>query len=288
MESIIGKSPAIKKIKTLIEKIATTDSTILIQGETGTGKELISKVIHNMSKRADKPFVTINCAAIPETLIESELFGYKKGSFTGATDNRGGLFEAANEGTFFLDEVAEMQMSLQAKLLRVIENGEVRRIGENEQRKVDVRVISATNKDLWKLVGEGKFREDLYFRLNVVQIYIPPLRERKEDIPPLIRHFLEICNAKYEKNVISISDDALSMLLNYSYPGNVRELENILQHAVIFSENNTIVKSELPGHVISSRALLTQAHQEEEIIRLDDMEKDFIKKALLKRLKRKM
>lgn len=281
MSEIIGKSPGIKKIHSFIAKVAPTDGTVLILGETGVGKELIAKEIHNLSKRSEKPFVAINCGAIPDTLIESELFGHKKGSFTGAIADKSGLFESANEGTFFMDEIGEMSLSLQVKLLRVLENGEVRRIGENESSHVNVRIISASNKDLWNLVESGKFREDLLFRLNVVQIYIPPLRERREDIPPLIRHLLEIYNNKYEKNIISIADDALSILLNYSYPGNVRELENILQHAVIFSENNTIAKNELPSQVLSSRQLLTPA-QEEEIIKLDDIEKEFIKKALIK------
>ena len=282
MNEIIGKSSAIKKIHNLIEKIAPTDSTVMIQGETGTGKELVAKAIHNLSKRADKPFVTVNCGAIPENLIESELFGHKKGSFTGAIDTKSGLFETTNEGTFFMDEISEMPANLQVKLLRVLENGEIRRIGENEPRKVDVRIISASNKDLWKLVESDKFREDLFFRLNVIQIYIPPLRERKEDIPALIRHLLEIYNTKYEKNIISISDDTLSILLNYSYPGNVRELENILQHAIIFSENNTISKNDLPVNILSSRPLLKSAPEEQEILKLDDMEREFIKKTLFK------
>lgn len=282
---IVGKSPTIKKVVTLISKIAPTNSTVLITGETGTGKELIAKSVHNLSKRKDKPFVTINCGAIPDNLIESELFGYKKGAFTGAVQDKKGLFEYSNGGTFFLDEIGEMPMPLQVKLLRVLEEGEVRRVGDNEAFKVDVRIITATNQDLWKLVESGKFREDLFFRINVVQIYIPPLRDRRDDIPVLIRHFLEEYNREYEKNIIGFSDESLSMLMNYFYPGNVRELQNIIQHAVIFSEHNTITPKDLPAYISSSRPLLSSsenAQLTDDIPPLEEMEKAIIKKALAK------
>lgn len=283
-EEIIGKSPSINKIINLIKKIAPTNSAVLISGETGTGKELVARAIHGLSKRNDKAFVTLNCAAIPETLIESELFGYRKGAFTGATENKKGLFEIANEGTIFMDEIGEMPLFLQAKILRVLENGELRNLGSQETMHVDIRIIAATNKDLWKEVEKGKFREDLFFRLNVVQVFIPPLRKRKEDVPILIKHFLDGYNIQYEKNIIGFSDGALSLLLNYSYPGNVRELQNIVQHAVIFSEGNTIAKEDLPIHVLASRPLLTSTSESvsEEELTLQEMEKKFIKKIMEK------
>ena len=282
IEEILGKSHSIKKIKNLIEKIASTNSTVLISGETGTGKELIAKTIHSLSKRNDKPFVAINCSAIPENLIESELFGHKKGAFTGAIEHKKGLFEVASGGTFFMDEIAEMPAPLQVKLLRVIESGEIRSVGSVDYINVDVRIISATNKDLWREVEKGRFREDLFFRLNVVQIYLPPLRERKEDIPILLREFLEEYNRQYEKNIIAFSDDTLSLLLDYSYPGNIRELQNIVQHAVIFSDNNIISKMELPAHVTASRPLLTTSEEPQEIPTIEAMEKELIRRALIK------
>ncbi|OGF44382.1 MAG: hypothetical protein A2452_09665 [Candidatus Firestonebacteria bacterium RIFOXYC2_FULL_39_67] len=246
-ENIAGRSPAVKKVYNLISKVAPTDSTVLLTGETGVGKGVFAEAIHRLSKRVEGPFVSINCSAIPEALLESELFGYKKGSYTGATADRKGLMEEANKGSIFLDEIGDMSLSLQSKMLHVLENGEVRRLGDNEYKKIDVRIIAATNKDLWKEIGLGKFREDLFFRINVIRLHIPPLRERREDIQILIRYFMEKYNKDYSKDVIRISDEVLSVLLNYDYPGNVRELENIVKHAIIFSENGIITKSDLPS-----------------------------------------
>ncbi len=246
-KNIVGKSPVIKKIYNIVAKVAPTDSTVLLTGETGVGKGVFAEALHRLSKRAAQPFVSINCSAIPENLLESELFGFKKGSYTGAIADKKGLMEEANHGTIFLDEIGDMSLSLQSKMLRVLENGEVRRIGETESKKIDVRIIAATNKDLWKEIGAGRFREDLFFRLNVVRIHVPPLRERDEDVLMLIRHFMEKYNAEYDKNVITIADDVITTLMNYDYPGNVRELSNIVKHAVIFSEKGVITKADLPS-----------------------------------------
>jgi two-component system nitrogen regulation response regulator GlnG/two-component system response regulator HydG len=261
-ENIAGRSPAIKKVYNLISKVAPTDSTVLLTGETGAGKGIFAEAIHALSKRAEGPFVAINCSAIPETLLESELFGYKKGSYTGAASDRKGLMEEANKGSIFLDEIGDMSLSLQSKMLHVLENGEVRRLGDNESKKIDVRIIAATNKDLWKEIGLGKFREDLFFRINVVRLHVPPLRERPEDIPVLIRYFMEKYNKEYNKNVSRVSEDVLSVLGHYDYPGNVRELENIVKHSVIFSENGIITKADLPSG-IPETALLEAPKKEE-------------------------
>ncbi|MFH1074061.1 MAG: sigma 54-interacting transcriptional regulator [Candidatus Firestonebacteria bacterium] len=246
-ENIAGRSPAIKKLYNLISKVAPTDSTVLLTGETGSGKGVFAEAIHRLSKRVEGPFVSINCSAIPETLLESELFGYKKGSYTGASSDRKGLMEEAHKGSIFLDEIGDMSLSLQSKMLHVLENGEVRRLGDNESKKIDVRIIAATNKDLWKEISLGKFREDLFFRINVIRLHVPPLRERREDIPILIRYFMEKYNKDYNKDVIRISDEVHSVLMRYDYPGNVRELENIVKHSIIFSENGIIAKADLPS-----------------------------------------
>ena len=248
-EQIVGKSQVIKKVFNAAARVAPTDSTVLITGETGSGKEVMANAIHRLSKRADAPFVALNSSAIPETLLESELFGYKKGAFTGANADKKGLLEEANLGTLFLDEIGDMNLSLQAKLLRVLDDGQVRRVGDTENKKVNVRIIAATNKDLRKEIEAGRFREDLFFRLNVVMLNIPPLRDRKEDIPALIRSFLEKYNEESGKDVLRISDEALAVLMNYDYPGNVRELQNTIKHAVVFSDNNIITKAALPPSI---------------------------------------
>jgi len=245
-EDLIGRSPAMRNIFSQITRIAKTKSTVLITGESGTGKELVARAIHINSPRANAPFVAINCAALPENLLESELFGHVKGAFTGAVESHPGKFERADGGTLFLDEVSSMSPALQAKLLRVLETQEFERVGGTNTIKVDVRIIAATNKNLEELIREGKFREDLYFRLNVVPIKIPPLRERREDIPLLVRHFVEKFCKEMGKKIKSISKAAMEALVEYDWPGNVRELQNIIERAVVLSEGDTITVNDLP------------------------------------------
>ncbi|GAB6066562.1 sigma-54-dependent Fis family transcriptional regulator [Aquifex pyrophilus] len=247
LHGIIGRSKAVRRLIELVEKVAKSDSTVLLLGESGTGKSLIARTIHYESPRKEKPFVTVNCAAIPENLLEAELFGYEKGAFTGAYAPKKGKFELANGGTIFLDEIGDMPLSLQAKILRVLQDREIERLGSEKTIKVDVRIIAATNKDLKKLVEEGKFREDLYYRLNVIPIYVPPLRERKEDIPLLIQHFLKEFNEKYGKEVY-LTKEAMERLLEYDYPGNVRELSNIIEQLVILNEGK-VDTTDLPEYL---------------------------------------
>lgn len=240
--NIIGKSPAMQSIYNLISDVAKTDATVLIQGETGTGKELIAKAIHYNSSRADRPFVGMSCAAIPDTLLESELFGYERGAFTGAVKTRQGRFEAAESGTLFLDEIGDMPLQTQAKLLRVLQEREFERIGGNETLRVDVRLMSATNRDLRKGIQQGGFREDLFYRLNVVPITLPPLRERLEDLPLLAFHFLRVYAARFNKTIESIEPDAIQLLAHQRWPGNVRELENVIERAVIVEKGDVLGK----------------------------------------------
>ena len=231
---LIGKTPAMQKVKVLIEKVAPTNSTVLILGETGTGKELVARALHDNSTRADNPFVAINCGALPETLIESELFGHRKGAFTGADDHRVGLFEVAHGGTIFLDEIGELPKSMQAKLLRVLESGEIRRVGENKPVTVDVRVVScATHRDLPAMVAEEDFREDLMYRINTFEINLPPLRERIDDVPELALHLLSRFRRGAEAQ---LADDAVAALRGHVWPGNVRELANVIEHATILCD----------------------------------------------------
>lgn len=243
--NLVGSSPEILKVYDLIQRVKDTKANILISGESGTGKELAAKAIHYNSPRKDKPFVTINCSAIPETLMESELFGHTKGAFTGAVSNKMGLFESANGGAVFLDEIGELSPSLQVKLLRVIQDRTFRRVGGTEDVEVDVRIICATNKKLEEEVRQGGFREDLFYRLNVIQIQIPPLRERREDIPVLARHFLDKYSRELGREIKKISEEAMECLLKYSYPGNVRELENIVERAVALESRNIILPESL-------------------------------------------
>ncbi len=249
IHGIVGQSDAIVNLVEVVKKVAGTDSTVLITGESGTGKSLIAKAIHFMSHRKDKPFLTINCAAIPETLLEAELFGYEKGAFTGAHSSKKGKFELANGGTIFLDEIGDMPLTLQAKLLRVLQDREIERLGGEKTIKVDVRIIAATNKDLERLVKEGRFREDLYYRLNVVPIHVPSLRSRREDIPLLVEHFLSTFNSKYSKDV-RISPEAIEILMEYPWPGNIRELENTIERIVVMNEG-LIRSSDLPAHILA-------------------------------------
>jgi DNA-binding NtrC family response regulator len=244
--NIIGKSKLMKEIFKVVKQIADSKSTALIMGESGTGKELISRAIHYNSNRKTFPFVTINCAAIPETLIESELFGHEKGAFTNAIERKLGRFEVAHQGTLFLDEIGELSLATQAKILRFLEEREFNRVGGSKTIKVDVRLITATNKDLNQLIKKGSFREDLYYRINVVPIVIPPLRERKEDIPMLIDHFIIKFNGENNKNVKGISKEALDLIMQYEWPGNVRELENLVERVIALTSNESIQLNELP------------------------------------------
>jgi two-component system response regulator PilR (NtrC family) len=242
VENIIGRSPKMQEMLALIPKIARNNSNVLITGESGTGKELVAVALHNLSTRDEKNLVAINCASFPEGLLESELFGHMKGSFTGAVHNKQGLFEVADGGTLFMDEVAEMPLNLQSKLLRAIENGTFRRVGGTTDIKVDVRIISATNKVLREEASSGSFREDLFFRLNVIPLHIPPLRERREDIPLLIEHFLK----RHSDIKRTLSGSALNLLMGYEWRGNVRELENAIERIVLFTDKETITESDLP------------------------------------------
>jgi two-component system response regulator AtoC len=244
-EDIITKSPKMQKVIELIKVVAKSNATVLITGESGTGKELVARAIHSQSYRRGKPFVPVSCAALPESLLESELFGHEKGAFTGAHALRKGKIEFAHQGTLFLDEIGEMSANIQVHLLRVLEEREFTRVGGNELIKVDVRVVSATNRDMREAIASGKFREDLYYRLNVVTIDLPPLRDRKEDIPLLANHFLKKFAAENQKDVSGFSPEVTNFLLKYQWPGNVRELENTVERAVILAQNSTIQLSDL-------------------------------------------
>jgi transcriptional regulator with PAS, ATPase and Fis domain len=252
---ILGRSPAMRRVTYLARKVAATDSAVLITGETGTGKELLARTIHALSERRNRPFVAVNTGAIPENLQESELFGHSRGAFTGAVAERRGLFEEANQGTLFLDEIGETSLALQVKLLRTLENKEIRAVGSNEERKVDVRIIAATNRDLAGLVRDGRFREDLFFRLNVLHIHLPPLRDRGDDIKLLLSAYLDRYSKRFNKDVKGFSQEALGLLLQYEYPGNIRELDNTVQHAVVMAEHEWIQASDLPPMVPSRLAL---------------------------------
>ncbi|WP_456402713.1 sigma-54-dependent transcriptional regulator [Persephonella sp.] len=242
---IIAESPQMKSILETVKKIAPFDTTVLITGESGTGKEMIANFIHKNSLRSEKPFIAINCGAIPPDLLESELFGYKKGAFTGANTDKKGILEEAEGGTIFLDEIGELPLDLQVKLLRVLQENEIKPLGSNKPKKIDVRFIAATNRDLKKMIEEGKFREDLYYRINVIPIHIPPLRERKEDIIPLSSFFIQKYCSKYGLKLKKLSDEAVSKLMEYDFPGNVRELENIIERAVLTTEGEVIKDLEI-------------------------------------------
>jgi two-component system response regulator PilR (NtrC family) len=254
-DEIIGQGPKMLALYELMEKIAPTKTNLLITGESGTGKELVAKAIHFNSPRKENGFVTLNCGAIPENLLESELFGHMKGAFTGAMYNKRGLFEVADGGSIFLDEIGELPLSMQVKLLRVIQDREFTRVGGTEQIKVDVRIISASNKDLEEAVREKKFREDLYYRLNVIQIKLPLLRERREDIPLLAEHFFKKYEQELGKDIREISPDAMKLLINYDYPGNVRELQNIIERGVALEIGNTLTVENLKSYMDEQRGV---------------------------------
>ncbi|UCG77973.1 MAG: sigma-54-dependent Fis family transcriptional regulator [Nitrospirota bacterium] len=280
-DNIIGKSAKMQQILLSLPKIAKGMSNVLILGESGAGKELIAHAIHNLSDRSDREFVAVNCAAFPEGLLESELFGHMKGAFTGAVSNKQGLFEVADKGSIFLDEIAEMPLSLQSKLLRVIEDSTFRRVGGISDIKVDVRVISATNKNLEKQVKEGKFREDLYYRLNVIPVLIPPLRERKEDIPLLVEHFLK----KFGVTKRRFGNSAMAALVEHEWKGNVRELENIIERVVTLSEEEVIKKDMLPMEVLSRKVPDSGAPAlNEDGVDLDSVLEDIERSYLIKAL----
>jgi DNA-binding NtrC family response regulator len=246
-DEFVGSDGKTRAALALVEKVAPTDSTVLITGETGTGKELIAKAIHRKSSRHNKPFIVVNCSAMQETLLESEMFGYERGAFTGAVKNKSGLIEVANNGTLFLDEVGDLQPNLQIKLLRFFENGEFRPVGSTRSLHADVRIIAATNRDLKKLMQEGKFREDLFYRLNVIQIQLAPLRDKPGDIPELVEYFLKKTCCRMGKCVKSIEPVALDLLCHYQWPGNVRELENVIERAVILASSDRITVDDLPA-----------------------------------------
>jgi two-component system, NtrC family, response regulator PilR len=254
LDNIIGQSPKMKAIFDLIQTVAPQHSRVLITGESGTGKELVARAIHENSARSSAPFITINCGAFPETLLESELFGYMKGAFTGANENRRGLFQAAHGGTLFMDEIGNMNLAMQVKLYRVLQEGKVRPLGSTDEIDVDVRVIAATNKDLEKAIAAEEFREDLFYRLSVIPMHVPALRDRREDIPLLARHFLESFRKSMEKNVESISPEAMLRLESYDWPGNVRELENTIERAVALESGREISERVLPDRIAKAAA----------------------------------
>jgi two-component system NtrC family response regulator len=246
IEGIIGDSGQMLEVVSLVRRVASSEATVLIQGESGTGKELIAKAIHYASPRAARPLVRVNCAALPETLLESELFGHEKGAFTGAVASRKGRFELAHGGTLFLDEIGDLPLHLQAKLLRVLQEREFERVGSSQPVKVDVRLLSATNRNLDALIKSGAFREDLYYRLNVVTVLLPPLRERRQDLPALMDHFLRLFAEKNGKTIHGFTREARDALLRYDYPGNVRELENLIERAVVLTRDQVIARGDLP------------------------------------------
>lgn len=278
---IVGDSPAMKKVLQLVEKVAPTDATVLIRGPSGAGKELIAHALHHNSLRKDRPMVTINCAALQETLLESELFGHEKGAFTGAANTKRGLFELAEGGTLFIDEIAEMSPSMQAKLLRVLENGHFRRVGGTQEFHADVRVIAATNKALEEEQKAGRFREDLFYRLNVISIPLPALKDRHEDIPALVDHFLS--TRQLGKVRCQVDADAMEALTNYDWPGNIRELANVIERAQILAENNRITLDDLPDNLFTTPARESPKpvpDDKSSVALLRDMERDHVRSVL--------
>ncbi|PJB48631.1 MAG: Fis family transcriptional regulator [Deltaproteobacteria bacterium CG_4_9_14_3_um_filter_63_12] len=286
---MVGKSPKMKGLFSLLERVAGARTTILIQGESGTGKELVARAIHENSPRADRPFIAVNCGAIPEQLLEGEFFGHMKGAFTGAHRDRVGLFMAADGGTIFLDEVGELPLQMQVKLLRVLQERKIQPVGSVVETVVDVRVVAATNKDLFEEVQTKRFREDLYYRLNVIQLEVPPLRERSEDIPLLIQHFLGRFSQEQDKRIEGVSPRAMEVLLNYSYPGNVRELENIIERAVTLELDTLISTEVLPTPMMRKEQFLRLASDlelPEEGLELEQMVENLERSLLLQAIER--
>lgn len=288
MGELIGQSEGMKYVFDKIEKVVTTDVTVLIQGESGSGKELVAREIHKRSKRRNEPLIVMNCAAVPETLIESELFGHEKGAFTGAAERRLGKFELANKGTIFLDEIGDMSVSTQSKLLRVLQEQKFERLGGAETLAVDVRIISATHRDLEEEIEEGRFREDLYYRINVVTIKLPPLRNRKEDIPLLVNRFIQYFSEKHQKSIVSISNEATKLLVSYNWPGNVRQLKNVIESAVVLSNNEILDTTDLSeevrhpeNHAVTLKNIdYRLSFRDAKKILIENFERDFIKKKL--------
>ncbi len=282
LENVIGDSMQMQMVLETVGRVARSDATVLIAGESGTGKELIAKGIHFSGKRKDKPLIAINCAAIPETLIEAELFGSKKGSFTGAISDTKGKFEAANGGTLFLDEISVLPLAIQPKLLRVLQEQEIVRVGENNPHPIDVRIIAATNQNLEQMVEDGSFREDLYFRLAVIPVNLPPLRVHREDIPLLINHFFKISKEKHGFKNLKIAREVFDALSNYSFPGNVRELENLVERMVVLSDEENLTSADVPEYVKKTSQTFGNVHFElpAENISLDEVEREIINHAL--------
>lgn len=279
LDSIVGKSPAMTAVFDLIKLVSSSTANVLINGESGSGKELVARALHNSGPRKNKNFVPINCTAIPESLLESELFGHVKGSFTGAINDKKGLFEEANHGTLFLDEIGDLNLNLQAKLLRVLQDKEIRPVGSSEYKKVDVRIIAATHRDLRIMVKDGRFREDLFFRLNVIPIRVPTLRERKEDIPLLVESFIAKFAAQNESHIKGISADAMALLMAHPWPGNVRELENVIERAIVLSRGPTIEKAVLFDSALEeAKHNVSQLHADRPT--LEKLEERYIKMIL--------
>lgn len=276
-KNVIGKNYRMHEVYELLHEVAPTRATVLIEGETGTGKELIANAVHHNSPRSPRPFIKVNCAALSEGLLESELFGHVKGAFTGAIADKPGRFELANGGTLFLDEIGDITLHTQVKLLRVLQEGEFERVGGTKTIKVDVRVIAATNKDLKAAVEKGEFREDLYYRLKVVPIHLPPLRERKDDIPLLVRHFIEKFNREMGREVTNLSPRAMELLMEYHYPGNIRELEHIMEHAFVRCQGRTILPENLPRE-LQNVDIIDKAMDSEEPLK--ELEKETILRTL--------
>ena len=281
VNELIGNSPPMQRVKEIIGKVAVTDSPVLVEGESGTGKELVAAAIHRLSSRAKRPFIPVNCSAIPGDLLESEFFGHVRGAFTGAVSDALGLFRGANEGTIFLDEIAELPPALQVKLLRVLQEMQVRPVGSTRAYPVDVRVIAATNRNLEKAMTDGTFRQDLFYRLNVVRVHLAPLRERREDVLPLINHFMRRFNRRFRRDVRGVSPDALASLTEYGFPGNVRELENLVERAYAMGARNQITLGDLPSLTRSGNpADIAPSDSATAIPKLSDVEKSLILKAL--------